>query len=526
MLDALVTELGRADPTTLERAMTASEHLPSPASCNDVNSLARRPAPPAKEAQSKVALVEKELATTWAMIELGHGRDARATADRLVKDAKAIGYEPTLARASWLAGNAALEDGDWKSAVDQMTTAATLAQGSKDGDLSLGIAADLVVMHGAIMDHADDAARWAKVGETEAKREGADAHSIHSLWSAVGAWNLRAGKPREARDAFLKALAVGEERLGKTHGDTAASLADLGNALLALDDREEAEKRARRALKIVQDRFGDEHPLAGSYRKIVGDALLDDGQTEKALVEYKRALKVRSDALHMYDPDYSASIEDVGRTLGALGKLDEAQKELERALGLRQHVMSPDHPDVALSLSSIGDLRILQGRNEEGVAKHREAIAYLEKLVEPDEPRLAEARIALADALVKIGKADASIAPYQAAIAQLTKRFGERSTRVVLARWKLGVALGKKGDATKGLKELDDLTLEVDTLYGFEHRRGGMLARDRAKLALATGDRKRAAELYGVAVHCFTESLGKDHPDTIAAREAQSDAEK
>jgi len=156
----------------------------------------------------------------------------------------------------------------------------------------------------------------------------------------------------------------------------------------------------------------------------------------------------------------------------------------------------------------------------DGAARHDEAVAWLERVVDADDPRTADAHLALANALLAASDVDGAIAEDAAAIAILEKRFADDALapEVADAQWALGLALLKKKDFKHALDALDAATTELDESVGWEHPKSARLCVDRAEASLGLGDRKRAAELYGVAVHLFESALGAEAAETKSAK--------
>jgi eukaryotic-like serine/threonine-protein kinase len=517
--DALLGELDRADPKTLERAMTAVENLPHPATCLDADVLARLPARSSNEAA--VSLLRKELATASAQVQLGHERDAREDEERLI-DAAAKTSDPSLlAHALTIMGEAALADGDAAAAQPLLAKAVVTAQGAKDGDAVLRSAALLVAVEGAQLDHGSEADRYARIAAAESKRKGSDPAARELLAANIAAWHVRAARPRLALDPLRQALDLRQARLGDDHGTVAATQLDLATLLADLASFEEAEKLARAALHTFETRYGPNHPLTGRALFVVGHVLHAQGRFANAAGEYRRAFKVRDDALAMYDHEVGDTVDALCHALIDGGQLDDAQKQCDRAMTKRRLLLDVEDPDLGTSFLSLGDLHAAQGKLPEAIANDREALALFSKVLAPDDLRLATAHVALAVHLAASGKYDDAIKEDDAAYAVVVKRFGTDATpHVVDALWARGLAKAKKGDAENGLKDLDDASFLLDDAIGGNHPRFAAILFDRGRLSLQGGDRKRAAELYEIALQIFDESLGHDAPQTKATKSA------
>jgi tetratricopeptide (TPR) repeat protein len=163
-------------------------------------------------------------------------------------------------------------------------------------------------------------------------------------------------------------------------GANAIAHQNLGNALLAEGEVDEAVKHFQAALELAPDLLewhndlGSALGMQGRYaeaidhfrvalraresaetRQNLGWALEHAGRSDEALVEYESALRL--------EPDFAAAHGKLGALLAARGRLDEADMHLRRALDL-------EAGDIE-TLRSMAIVRTLQGRVEEGIASYR-----------------------------------------------------------------------------------------------------------------------------------------------------------
>jgi tetratricopeptide (TPR) repeat protein len=136
-------------------------------------------------------------------------------------------------------------------------------------------------------------------------------------------WNNLAGvrdvlERPDAKDAFLRAIAIKEKTLGPEHPSLALSLLNLGSHFKGLDQFAEAEPYLRRALAIQEKALGADHPETAFSRYELGGIVCHlrhfaDGEAQ---LERARAALAKS---------LGADHFDVSRPLIALGSCRAAR---------------------------------------------------------------------------------------------------------------------------------------------------------------------------------------------------------
>ncbi len=161
-----------------------------------------------------------------------------------------------------------------------------------------------------------------------------DAAAIGRTWNNLAGVRDALDRP-DAKDAFLRAIAIKEKSLGPEHPSLALSLLNLGTHFLSRDQPAEAEPYLRRALAIQEKALGAGHPETEFSRYQLGGirCRLKQFADGEALLEQARTGMAKS-----LGPDHF----DVSRPLISLASCRGAHLGpaaalplLERALAIR-----------------------------------------------------------------------------------------------------------------------------------------------------------------------------------------------
>ncbi|MEU6534562.1 FxSxx-COOH system tetratricopeptide repeat protein [Streptomyces sp. NPDC047000] len=130
-------------------------------------------------------------------------------------------------------------------------------------------------------------------------------------WAAATRWGTAAattldnlgtvlastGELTAARQAFLKALAIRELRLGAEHPDVAWSLSNVAVVLADLGELTQAKSLLEEALRIRESTIGPDHPDVATSLNNLATVELESGGTTRAIDLMNRCLRIRREAL-------------------------------------------------------------------------------------------------------------------------------------------------------------------------------------------------------------------------------------
>ncbi|HVZ71650.1 MAG TPA: tetratricopeptide repeat protein, partial [Polyangia bacterium] len=281
-LRALTDVLAAADRGVVREAVAAVDALPDVAACADVEALkAVTPLPSDPAARARDEALRRRVAEANALKDTGKMAEAEPLARALVVDARAAGYDPTLAEAAML--NCWLEDhsGRWAAAAALCEEALWAAEASRDDDVGATAAAQLA---GLSVARRDDSARWTRLARAIVKRMG-PGHDRVAGWIAHNEANaaLEMGDAKAARGLYERAIAIKTAALGPEHPDVAVSLNSYGNTLHELGADEDGLKALARAAAIFERAYGPGN-------RFVAMALQNEGEILDATDRPREAL--------------------------------------------------------------------------------------------------------------------------------------------------------------------------------------------------------------------------------------------
>jgi tetratricopeptide (TPR) repeat protein len=177
----------------------------------------------------------------------------------------------------------------------------------------------------------------------------------------------------------------------------------FADVMLALGDKEQAQRRARSALDIALQESG-RAPLSGDWQRalavsfyVMGDVQRAQGDLAEALRNY-HASRVVAEALvegYEYNADWQ---RDLAAVLGRIGDVQMQQEELadalrwyEAQLKIAERLARSDpgnaiwQHDLAGALGNVGGVQMAQGELAAALRSYRASLDIVERLVERDK---------------------------------------------------------------------------------------------------------------------------------------------
>ncbi|HTL37698.1 MAG TPA: serine/threonine-protein kinase [Kofleriaceae bacterium] len=397
-MGALLDVLGEADADALRKAGEVAESLPKLAECTDVTALkqvVRRPTDPA--AAATLARIDGDLARLQALYTIGDTTKTLALADRVIADARATNYAPSLAHALYLRGRAIAdrEGGPEAEAMFDQTFAASLAAGE---DTQAADAAARIAQEALWAARLDDFNRWQRISRSLAERT--HATNVTRFIDQLGCMsNHYYGKVR-TRLKCLRDLAA-----RKDGTPTEWLVTTLGIAATEAGEPAEAIKWLEKGVELAREENGADHPRTLEMRTYLCRGLTELGDYDRAIAECSDALaklqKIAPDdtaliariQFYLADAHSRAKHRDVAGPL-----LEAAEKGGDDEIKLEAHTM-------------ISELAGEKGNMSTAIADHRAAIVELEKMFtqyNPHHPNIISERYELGVALLAHGDVTAA----------------------------------------------------------------------------------------------------------------------
>lgn len=438
-MEAIVVELGRADKTVVQQAVTAAANLGMISPCMDQSLLQRQPPTPEGGRESSQD-TRVRLAQAYSLELAGkfeEGLLAVADAQDLADE---LGWSPLVAAAQYREGMLRSKLGAHQQSEAALVDAYFVASRASAWDIAAAAAARLVLTVGYHQARYPEGRIWARLAATAAAHAGeagglVEAQSLGALaaveWStgaflASESTNRRAieitkallgpshpdlagltdlsgmiryslGHYGESRALHEHAVVIGEEALGPYHPEIATSLIDLAVTCVALGLNDKARALAERALAIQEESFGPVHPNCAVSRKILADTYAVTGDTTQARVQYQRAIDIWGQALGPHHPELAWGLGSLGRLHLAVGEPREALALLARAVEIYDLREGEQEDEYLARFGLARALMQTDGDLARAVEEAEKALAYLRTIGEGRAGERAEIEAWLAE---------------------------------------------------------------------------------------------------------------------------------
>jgi serine/threonine-protein kinase len=314
-----------ADAAVVDNAVGAASALPALDRCADVEMLRAVIRPPDNPAlRAKVTGVRDQIAKVKALGDSGQCQQAASLGTQVVADAKATGYLPVLAEASFAVGRLGETCTDVAKAVEYLQDAAVAAEASRHDQVFVESS---TTMAGLYADRLHDLQR-----AREAVRHGGavlsrlQGHPELEGWfsAAESVLAVNEGRYDDALAAARRSLDLRQQVFGADHYEVAAALNNVAVDLHALHRDAEAEPFITRAADIAVRLFGPDNSR-------VAVALLNRGEILTGLGQFAAARGAIDRALWIWRSQ-KATDSLVGYGLLDLGRLQEAEGDARAAV--------------------------------------------------------------------------------------------------------------------------------------------------------------------------------------------------
>src|SRR2546426_1745054 len=218
------------------------------------------------------------------------------------------------------------------------------------------------------------------------KRFGSESPQAAASLNELGIALLADGKLSEAEQVNREALGIRRRRFGNENADVATSQNNLAHVYTQMGRLTEAEALAREALATRQRLFGNPSvEVADSLGNLVV-ILGDKRQWSEAEAMAREVLEMRIKLLGSEHPWVASALNDLAWAAAANGKQKEAEDLERESLAMRQRLLSREHPDVANSLYLVGDRMRQRGNLKEAYPVLSAALSIQRKVLGEDHP--------------------------------------------------------------------------------------------------------------------------------------------
>jgi eukaryotic-like serine/threonine-protein kinase len=454
-LDALATELGRADDQVVERGTESAASLPRVDRCRDREALTLGVQPPEDAAlAARVERVQKQLAAARAQRLSGRRTEALDLIQTLLKTSEQAEYPPLraelLAELGLLQRDGATSD-EGKQGEETLLESVDLAERYRDDELVSALWFDLARL-GYLHQQSNlvKANQWARRAMATSWRLNDGGRQRSAALSIRGSLAFSEGKHEQAELLLRDAV-----KLAETSGENPISLAFRMQSLAGVLDRMngragESKQLYARALQILDTELGVGHPLSAGLLYDYGIALQSAGDLDGSRQMRKRAMAIWK-AIHGDKKSL-----DIGDTQMALGNLEVNVGQLERAAEharlareeYREALTDPTSSRHTQLLLLDGLVARRRGDLPAALAAYEEALALARRTAAHNPVRMNNVLCGLGDVLVAMGRHDRALAIFaEAEEAQKKIEGGATPLRVAMLLKGRGLALFGKGNA-------------------------------------------------------------------------------
>lgn len=374
--------------------------------------------------------------------------------------------------------------------------AATLREVSEE-ELILGLLDHSLAVHQRILgrDHEESAATLAELGQAFEQAQ----------------------RYPEAETAYLQSIELLERRLGNAHPRVAVALVNLASLLDRLSRVDEAKVLFTRAISIERTALGPRHER-------LAESLFSFGILELGAQRYDSAEAAFKEALDIWGPyRYEAGhcLRYLGLAAAARERFAEAGELFEQAAETFRREQGAGEMQLHRALANVGWARLRLGRTSEAIVLLSDAVANIERLGGPKRNELRLPLRQLGEALTLGGRATEAVATLERVRALEEELYGKRNPREVggidllLARALL--ARGRPGDRAAARTCLDEGIVVLGRAPAPETLLGQSLV-ERGRMALHDGRRDAARADLAAAVPILEAKRGAAHAETVTAK--------
>lgn len=472
--------------------------------CADRDRLAGVLPPPTRRAT--VAELRGRIARDRARQHTPEAGAALDDIERLIGEARALGYPPVLGEALLVRGSLQRRAGRFADAAESFKAAAEAAGAGHDDDTLV----DAWTLRGHIVGYElarrDEGLAYLAAAEALAARAQFPALQRAAIRQTAGEIFGLAQDLAEGRAALEEAVQLHEQARGSEDPSVAQALSLLVSLCVQQRDLKAARKYAERAHAIVTAALGPSQPETAAAVNALAEISRAERDLPRALAEYRQALDIERAIGDQRE--IAVAVSNIGNTLRLLGRRDEGRAELERALAIFERTTGLDDGRAIWTLAQLA-----KATRDPGEARRRfeDVLARRIALLGPEHGNVADTLIDLGNLARDGGDLAAATGYYERALALYKKVFGPEHPQV-------SVALSNLGEVALLRKRFDDALRVCARARTLDEARLGMshpdIAYDLACLGearLGLGDARGAVALLERAVELGRPLQPDDH---------------
>ncbi len=336
------------------------------------------------------------------------------------------------------------------------------------------------------------------------------------LWETyekVGKEALERRDIGQAVESFRAAVTLAESLPGETT-KLVTSLRHLSQANAKGGQLSMAFDLLKKTEELAQERLGGNHPEIVQIQRDLYDLARQLGYLEQAehyLAEVLAAVRARGESA-----EFLEVLELLAGLAGERDRWSDAVELYQQLVDARAELLGEDDPGLAQSLLLLSTAQARSGQGANSEASLGRAFTLLEQQFADDPRTLAGSLLAGAELLVTSGHLERALDYQKRALDLLSSVEEESHPSLWEARECIGASLAGLGQLDEAIEVLEYCLRHH---HGEKDYRVGGLTKNLAGLYLTTGKLDRAEELYQQASTILSDTLGPDHPATLATTE-------
>jgi len=263
-------------------------------------------------------------------------------------------------------------------------------------------------------------------------------------------------REEEALKIHLEALAIREATLGPEHPDVAVSLNNLGVIYTQAERYDEAIAVLDRARAIWLRALGPSNPTVLNGILNLGSLHYKRGDRSTAVALFDQGLALARE-LPPEHPLRLKGTQNAAAMFLGLGQLARGEVLLRETLEIEERIYGPDHPNVARVLGNLGAIAGQRGDIDEGLALSERAMAIFERKSSPESSELISVLGNLADMEARRGRLDRAEALARRGLAISEKVNGADSVQGSNCHFGLALVALARHQPRQAIAELDVL---------------------------------------------------------------------
>lgn len=317
----------------------------------------------------------------------------------------------------------------------------------------------------------------------------------------------------EVLQLATRTLHAKESRLGTDHRDLVPSLLNLGDALIAAGDFDQAIAVTQRAVTVCERDGNGADGTIELARALdhLGSALSARRRHSEALKSFTRSLAIKEHLLTPLDTEIARTLEGMTLILQREAAYTQSGALVRRAASIHA-AADPNHPAYTVTLNLLAQQLWFEGDLPASKAASERAVAHAERTLRHDHPTIALSLRYLAATVCDLGEAAECLGLTRRALDVAQNAFGAGRPGTGEYLNDLGFVEFDEGDYQTGRSLLQQSLAIYEAHYGpwHEYVAGSLTGLARAETRL--GNYETAAKELSrvVAIHSRVE--GPNHP--------------